>query len=119
MLEIEVVLPQETKTIEWNKAHPTFRELKERLRQCGLAAGKSFCVEVDRAGEFLTLDDSDLLDGPLIRVRASQIQCNTPWKRPKPDQPPLKGDVSTPLLSITSNCKMSRAIYHGFRKFSP
>lgn len=98
MLEIEVELPHETKTIEWNKAHPTFHELKERLRQCGITAGKNCCVEVDRAGEFLTLDDNDLVDGPLIRVRASRILCKTPWKRLKLNQPPTKGDISFSTL---------------------
>lgn len=101
MLEIEVELPQETKTIEWNKAHPTFHELKERLHQYGIATRKNYCVEVDRAGEFVTLDDDDLVDGPLIRVRASQILCKTSWKRPKPNQPPMKGDVSSVILSCS------------------
>jgi hypothetical protein len=91
MLEIEVELPHETKKIEWNKVHPTFHELKIRLQECGIATDKNYCVEVERACEYITLDDDDLLDGPLIRVRAYQILCKTSWKRPRPDQPPKKG----------------------------
>ncbi|KAG0578254.1 hypothetical protein KC19_4G009500 [Ceratodon purpureus] len=90
MLAIEVELPHETKTIEWKKAHPTFHELKIRLQQCGIATNKNCCIEVEKAQEFLTPDDDDLLDGPLIRVRAYQIICNTPWKRPRLDEPPKK-----------------------------
>lgn len=96
MLEIHVELPADTKKIiEWNKAHPTFKELKERLRQCGIASGnKRWCVEVERQGEFLSPDDDDLVDGPTIRVRASRIICQTSWERPKPDRPPTKGNTS-------------------------
>lgn len=91
MLDIEVELPHETKIIEWNKLHPTFNELKNRLQECGIAMDKNCCVEVEKAGKFLILDDDDLIDGPLIRVRTSHILCKTSWKRPKPNQPPKKG----------------------------
>ena len=61
-------LSHETKKIEWNKVHPTFQELKIRLCQCGIATTTNCYVQIERTNEFLTLNDDNLLDGPLIRV---------------------------------------------------
>ncbi|XP_024366523.1 uncharacterized protein [Physcomitrium patens] len=108
MLEIEVELPQGTKTIEWNKAHPTFQELKQRLRQCGIGLCGDVCVEVERGGGFLIPDNNGLLDGPKIRARASQIVCTTTTKI-MPNQPPRK-DCST------GTEKVSRAYHNRYEE---
>ena len=72
MLELEVQLPGETKKIEWDKASPTFCEIKERLSNCGIA--KNWCVEILRGDEYVSPDDdTQLKDCKKLRVRASPI----------------------------------------------
>jgi hypothetical protein len=76
MLELEVQLPCERKIIEWDKASPTFCEVKERLGNCGIA--KNWCVEVLRGGEYVSPDDdTQLRDCKKLTVRAAPISEKT------------------------------------------
>lgn len=77
MLELQVVLPREQKIIEWDKASPTFCEIKERLGNCGVAKG--WCVEILREGEYVSPDDDmRLKDCKKLTVRASPIAETVP-----------------------------------------
>lgn len=77
MLELQVVLPREQKIIEWDKASPTFCEIKERLGNCGVA--KDWCVEILREGEYVSPDDDmRLKDCKKLTVRASPIAETVP-----------------------------------------
>lgn len=76
MLELEVQLPREKKIIEWDKASPTFCEVKERLGNCGIA--KNWCVEILQGGEYVSLDDDmQLQDCKKLMVRAAPISEKT------------------------------------------
>lgn len=76
MLELEVQLPRERKIIEWDKASPTFCEVKERLGNCGIA--KNWCVEILRGGEYVSPDDNtQLRDCKKLTVRAAPISEKT------------------------------------------
>lgn len=77
MLELQVELPRERKIIEWDKASPTFCEIKERLGNCGVAKG--WCVEILREGEYVSPDDDmRLKDCKKLTVRASPIAERVP-----------------------------------------
>lgn len=76
MLELEVQLPRERKIIEWDKASPTFCEVKERLGNCGIA--KNWCIEILRDGEYVSPDDdTQLRDYKKLMMRAAPISEKT------------------------------------------
>ncbi|CAM6073593.1 unnamed protein product [Sphagnum tenellum] len=72
MVMLEVELPEEKKTIEWDMMHPTFKQIKEKLELNGVP--KTWFVEICRRKGYVSPDDNARLRNvKKLIIRASPI----------------------------------------------